>query len=148
MLRPSAVWLGWATLALWVLTILLWMLHVGGHDLPAAVSRLTVVLAVVSSTAWLGLGLARSLRGKSGRDRWVALLLPALLLLSLAVRFTGLSHEVDGRYYLDEGTYYHHASAIDEGKWLRLSPRQRCSRSRQQLRHCCSWLRNQPTLHR
>jgi hypothetical protein len=96
------------------------MLHVAGHDLPA-VSRVAVVVALASSAAWLGLLLARSFSGKSGRDRWMVLLLPALLVLSLSVRFTGLSHEVDGRYYLDEGTYYHHASAIDEGKWLRLS---------------------------
>jgi Dolichyl-phosphate-mannose-protein mannosyltransferase len=118
--RLSVFALGCAAAVLWSLTVLLWMLHVGGyehHTLP----RITVVLALVSSTAWLGLLLARSLRGRSGRERVLALLLPALLLLSLAVRFTGLSHEVDGRYYLDEGTYYHHASAIDDGRWLRLS---------------------------
>ncbi len=51
----------------------------------------------------------------------LALLLPALVVLALAVRFTGLSHEVEGRYYADEGTYYHHASKIVGGQPLRLS---------------------------
>jgi 4-amino-4-deoxy-L-arabinose transferase-like glycosyltransferase len=43
-------------------------------------------------------------------------LLPALLVLALVVRLIGLEHEVEGRYYLDEGTYYHHAIQILEGE--------------------------------
>ncbi|HEY0782902.1 MAG TPA: glycosyltransferase family 39 protein, partial [Thermoanaerobaculia bacterium] len=34
------------------------------------------------------------------------------------VRLLGVDHEVTGRYYLDEGTYYHHATAIDDGQLL------------------------------
>ena len=49
------------------------------------------------------------------------LLLPALLALSLLVRCTGLAHEAEGRYYADEGTYYHHAKGIEAGQPLRLS---------------------------
>ena len=44
------------------------------------------------------------------------LLLPALLALAFVVRLVGLAHEVEGRYYLDEGTYYHHASEILAGE--------------------------------
>ncbi|HEX2224494.1 MAG TPA: glycosyltransferase family 39 protein, partial [Thermoanaerobaculia bacterium] len=32
-----------------------------------------------------------------------------------------IDHEVEGRYYRDEGTYYHHAAEINSGKPLRLS---------------------------
>lgn len=118
--RRVLAWAGWASIVSWALTIGFWMLHVGGrehHTLP----RITVVLALAASAVWLGGRLVGSLSGRSGRERFLALLLPALLLLSLAVRCVGLSHEVDGRYYLDEGTYYHHASGIDSGQWLRLS---------------------------
>jgi 4-amino-4-deoxy-L-arabinose transferase-like glycosyltransferase len=90
------------------------MLHVAGHDLPW-LARGAVVLAVLAGAVWLGDRLRRS------TDRRTALLLAGLVGLALAVRFTGLSHEVEGRYYLDEGTYYHHASEIDAGRWLRLS---------------------------
>jgi 4-amino-4-deoxy-L-arabinose transferase-like glycosyltransferase len=50
------------------------------------------------------------------KPRW---LLPALLVLALAVRFAGLGHEVEGRYYRDEGTYYHHATKILAGEVFR-----------------------------
>jgi 4-amino-4-deoxy-L-arabinose transferase-like glycosyltransferase len=40
----------------------------------------------------------------------------ALLVLALVVRLVGLGHEVEGRYYLDEGTYYHHATTILDGE--------------------------------
>src|SRR6185295_10886475 len=53
----------------------------------------------------------KGLRLRSGR-----FVLVALLVLALAVRLVGLGHEVEGRYYLDEGTYYHHATTILEGE--------------------------------
>jgi hypothetical protein len=106
----------WPAVAFAILAAALWMLHVGGHDAPW-LARGVVLLALISFAAWLGARLARSLREK----RAAAFVLPALLMLALAVRFIGLSHEVEGRYYLDEGTYYHHASEIDAGRWLRLS---------------------------
>lgn len=105
--------LGWSATALWAAVVLLWMLAVGGHQAPAALCRLAVVAAVLSAAAWLAVRISRS--SPAG------LLLATLLVVSLAVRFIGLSHEVEGRYYLDEGTYYHHASEIDAGRWLRLS---------------------------
>jgi hypothetical protein len=37
------------------------------------------------------------------------------------VRLAGISHEASGRYYADEGTYYHHATKIDEGEILNAS---------------------------
>ncbi len=40
----------------------------------------------------------------------------ALLVLAFAVRLLGLGHEVEGRYYQDEGTYYHHATTILDGE--------------------------------
>jgi len=95
-----AKFLGYAALGLWGLTILLWMLHVGGHDVPALACGV-VILALVASAAWVTVRLDRAWSWRSGRERALVFLLPALLILSLAVRFTGLSHEVDGRYYLD-----------------------------------------------
>jgi hypothetical protein len=118
--RPILAWAGWASIVSWALTAGFWMLHVGGHE-HHTVPRITAVFALAASAVWLGGRLVRSFPGRSGRERVLVFLLPLLLVLSLAVRFTGLSHEVDGRYYLDEGTYYHHASAIDDGRWLRLS---------------------------
>jgi hypothetical protein len=108
--------LGLASAAFAAMVAALWMLHVGERDAPW-LARGIVLLAFASFSAWLGARLARSFREK----RAAALVLPALLVLALVVRFIGLSHEVEGRYYLDEGTYYHHASEIDAGRWLRLS---------------------------
>jgi len=116
----STFTLGCAAAALWVLTILFWMLHVGGHE-HHTLPRITVILALLVSATWVTVRFVRAWSWRSGRERALIFLLPALLVLSLAVRFTGLSHEVDGRYYLDEGTYYHHASEIDKGNPLRLS---------------------------
>lgn len=92
-----------------------------GHGLPAVLDRIVVVAALGLTAIW-GFGrLRRSLEGKRGRVLAAALLLPSLLALALVVRFVGLSHEVEGRYYLDEGTYYSHASAINAGTPFRLS---------------------------
>lgn len=104
-----------------VLVILVWLLDILGHGLPAVIDRIVVVVTVLAVVAWLALLLVRRVAGKRGRDLALALLLPALVVLSLAVRFIGISHEVEGRYYADEGTYYHHASKIVEGQPLRLS---------------------------
>ncbi len=117
-MAPKA--LGCTALCLWALTILLWLLHVAGHDVPALACGV-VILTLLASAAWVTVRFVRAWSWRSGRERALIFLLPALLVLSLAVRFTGLSHEVDGRYYLDEGTYYHHASEIDKGNPLRLS---------------------------
>lgn len=114
-------WLGLGTAILWIAVVLLWLLDAFGQGLPAALDRITVVAALILTAIW-GFGrFRRSVAGKRGRDLAAALLLPSLLALALVVRFVGLSHEVEGRYYLDEGTYYSHATAINAGKPFRLS---------------------------
>ncbi len=112
---------GWLPAFLWALVVLLWWIDVGGASPPLILSRAAVLLAVAATAAWLIRLLVRRLAGKRGWALAAAAVLPALLVLSLTVRCVGLSHEVEGRYYLDEGTYYHHASEINAGRMLRLS---------------------------
>src|SRR5262249_27488103 len=68
--------------------------------------------------AWVAAALGARLVGRRGKELAAALALPALLAVALAVRFAGIASEVGGRYYLDEGTYYHHATLIDGGELL------------------------------
>lgn len=103
--------LGWCSLSLWGALLLLWLLDALGHGLPAALDRAVAVAATAAGAGWIGVSLAR-------RQSWT---LAALLALSLAVRLIGIDHEVDGRYYDDEGTYYHHATKINGGEVLRFS---------------------------
>jgi len=104
----------------------LWLVDVigqgeAGHAVPEAVSRGAIVAALAAGAAWVAAALAARLAGRRGWALGAALVLPAVLVLSLAVRFAGIDSEVSGRYYLDEGTYYHHATMIDRGEVLRLS---------------------------
>ncbi len=118
-LRPA---LGSGSLALWAVTALLWLLDITGHGLPAVLARACALAAVATGAAWIGASILARARRAAGDRAWAAaLLLPFLLVLSLAVRFIGIGHEVEGRYYLDEGTYYHHASEINQGDVLRFS---------------------------
>jgi hypothetical protein len=117
---------GWAAVALAAAVAGLWLLDVvrqmeAGHAVPEALSRAVVVAALAAGAAWLAAALAARLAGRRGWALGAALVLPALMALSLAVRFAGIDSEVSGRYYLDEGTYYHHATMIDRGEVLRLS---------------------------
>ena len=112
---------GAAAALLWAAVLLLWWIDVGGASPPLLLSRTAVVLAVVATAVWLTRLLVRRLAGLRGWALVTAAVLPALLVLALVVRCVGLSHEVEGRYYLDEGTYYHHASEINAGRMLRLS---------------------------
>jgi hypothetical protein len=107
--------------ALWAVVLLLWGMDVGGASPPPLLCRAAVVLAFAATTVWVFRWLLGRLAGLRGRALVAATVLPALLVLSLVVRCIGLSHEVEGRYYLDEGTYYHHASEINEGRMLRFS---------------------------
>jgi hypothetical protein len=95
------------------------ILSPGDVAVPAAVSRVAILAFLAAAAWWLGAGLAARVAGRRGRELAVALLLPGLLALALLVRLAGVESEVGGRYYLDEGTYYHHAAAIDEGEVLR-----------------------------
>ena len=110
---------GAAAAFLWAAVLLLWWIDVGGASPPLLLSRAAVVLAVVATAVWLTRLLVRRLAGLRGWALAAAAVLPALLVLALVVRCVGLSHEVEGRYYLDEGTYYHHASEINAGRMLR-----------------------------
>jgi hypothetical protein len=114
---------GAAALALAVLAAALWLLDVGwrgrdGRGVPEALSRVAIAAALAAGAGWLAAALAARMAGRQGRELAAALLLPGLVVLSLAVRFAGIDSEVSGRYYLDEGTYYHHATAIDGGELL------------------------------
>lgn len=78
-------------------------------------------LAVVGLGALAGRELGRGWRAADLERRRTVRWLTVLVALALVVRFTGLSHEALGRYYLDEGTYYHHAAKINEGEPFRPS---------------------------
>lgn len=96
----------------WSLLVALWLLAVGARLGGAvALARVVLPLAVAATAVWSYLWLRNHMRSR----RW---LIPVLLALSLAVRLTGADHEVSGRYWGDEGTYYRHAMQIDEGKLL------------------------------
>jgi 4-amino-4-deoxy-L-arabinose transferase-like glycosyltransferase len=110
-----------AALGLWALVVLCWGLDIGGHGLAEPVSRLAIAAALAAAAAWGAARLVARWAGCSRRERAAAAVLPALLLLALTVRVVGIASEVEGRYYLDEGTYYHHATAIDDGEVLRRS---------------------------
>ena len=115
-----------AAAALSVAVVGLWLLDIlrqgeDGQAVPEALSRGAIVAALAAGAAWLAAALAARLAGRRGWALGAALVLPALLALSLAVRFAGIDSEVSGRYYLDEGTYYHNATMIDRGEVLRLS---------------------------
>ncbi|HTQ80560.1 MAG TPA: glycosyltransferase family 39 protein [Thermoanaerobaculia bacterium] len=109
---------------LWASLVLLWGLDItragmGVCHLPRLAATLLLAALLVLASA-LGLRLSTAVR-TGGSRRAAALALAALLALALVVRLAGISHEASGRYYADEGTYYHHASKINEGEVLRLS---------------------------
>lgn len=114
--------LGWATAALWAGAVLLWVLDILGvpdGGMAPAMDRAVLLAALVAGAAWLVTWLATgALRARAVGGHRAFLV---LILLSFAVRLVGIEHEVEGRYYRDEGTYYHHASEINAGKPLRLS---------------------------
>jgi len=98
--------------AAWSLLGALWLLAVGARfGWAASLARAALPLTLLATAVWACLWLLAHLRTR----RW---LIPALLALSLAVRLIGADHEVSGRYWGDEGTYYQHATQINEGKLL------------------------------
>ncbi len=132
-MRPGARWPPWrrrwglAALLLAGVVVALWLLDITGpvdegrHWVPQGLARLAIAAALAAGAAWLAAWLTARLAGRRGRELAAALALPGLLALSFGVRFAGLDSEVSGRYYLDEGTYYHHATEIDGGDVLRRS---------------------------
>ncbi|MEA2693828.1 MAG: hypothetical protein QOJ16_3215 [Acidobacteriota bacterium] len=114
---------GWQAAALWTLLVVLWLLDITQTPHALAIRRLAAavaVLAVLATLRWLG-GLLRDAVRAGGERRAAAVALSLVVVLALAVRLAGISHEASGRYYADEGTYYHHATKIDEGEVLRRS---------------------------
>ncbi len=101
-----------AAIAAWSLLGALWLLAVGAR-FGGAVSLAKVVfpLSLAATAVWAFLWMRTHVRTR----QW---LIPALLALSLVVRLIGADHEVSGRYWGDEGTYYQHATQINEGKIL------------------------------
>jgi 4-amino-4-deoxy-L-arabinose transferase-like glycosyltransferase len=115
--------IGGLTAALWALLVALWLLDITGSLHTPAVSRVAAavaILAVLGTLGWLGGLLGAAVRA-GGERRATAIALSGVVLLALAVRLAGISHEASGRYYADEGTYYHHATKINEGEVLRRS---------------------------
>jgi Dolichyl-phosphate-mannose-protein mannosyltransferase len=118
-----AVGLAAGVIGLWLLDVT-WLDSAAGPGLRRALAgaaAVMVVAALVAGAGWLAAVLGERLRGLRGRALAAALVLPGLVALSLVVRFAGIDSEVTGRYYLDEGTYYHHATAINDGEVLRRS---------------------------
>jgi hypothetical protein len=101
-----------AAVAAWSLLAALWLLAVGaGFGWAVPLARVAFPLTLLATAVWAYQWLRAHLRTR----QW---LIPVLLALSLAVRLIGADHEVSGRYWGDEGTYYQHATQIDEGKLL------------------------------
>ncbi|MEP7010020.1 MAG: glycosyltransferase family 39 protein [Acidobacteriota bacterium] len=98
--------------AAWSLLAALWLLSVGARFGGAvSLARVIFPLALAATGGWAFLWLRTHVRTR----QW---LIPTLLALSLVVRLIGADHEVSGRYWGDEGTYYQHATQINEGKLL------------------------------
>ena len=115
----SALWCG----GIGVAVVCAWLADVTGHGLPKPVLGALVVLAAITTLAWCLGWMVRVARRREGDPVGPFGLTPGrllliLLLLALAVRFTGLDHELAERYYADEGYYTRHASEINTGQLL------------------------------
>ncbi|HLE83760.1 MAG TPA: glycosyltransferase family 39 protein [Thermoanaerobaculia bacterium] len=108
-----------AVSVLWGAAIGLWLLSVTGRGAPASVERGAVALALLATFGVGGAWTVRAARRAGASRDPTSLLAPALFLLALAVRLVGLDHEVGELFYLDEGTYSHHAAQINRGHLLR-----------------------------
>jgi len=91
-------------------TVACWLGAALGWDAPLGVSRGLALAALLAGALLL-------LRLASRGPRWLLV----LVAVAVVVRLAGIEHEVEERYYLDEGTYYHHATEINAGKVLRYS---------------------------
>ena len=120
---PASRAAGVAALLLALLCVGLWIADVSArspylgeawHGLGLAHGvALTAFLAALA--LWAGLGFAGAVAA-GGRRRRRALALAAVLVVALALRLTGLDHELVDRPYLDEGTYWTHAQEINAGE--------------------------------
>jgi len=87
------------------------------HGVFTTAGRLLLPMAAFSAVAAVAVA-AKSALGSGNRQHQ---LLALALAMSFVVRLVGVDHEVDERAYRDEGTYYHHATKINEGEVLRFS---------------------------
>ncbi len=101
------------------LTLILWLIDIGGPGIPHWSARTAVVLALLGlswtvAAAWR----TRVRRVGSGVETW---LLPVLFGLALIVRFNGLGWEAGEGNYRDEGIYLATARRIHGGQTLQFS---------------------------
>lgn len=102
----------------WAAAVGLWLAEALGRPAPAPVARAVVGTAAALTVALVAAWVVRSARRARTERRFAPLVPPLLLVLALGVRFVGLDHEVAEGYYLDEGTYSHHAAQINRGRVL------------------------------
>lgn len=104
-----------------ILLVGCWLLDVAGRGGGAFASGGQALLVVsgllLAARATLAIRPALGRGRAARRRRWLL----ALVALALVVRLVGADHEVEERAYRDEGTYYHHASEINDGELLRWS---------------------------
>lgn len=112
-------WMGTAVSVSWLLCVLTWLWDVGGGGVPRGLAQAIVGGAgVISIVACLWMVGEISRRGTS-RSPWTAgRILLLLVLVSLAIHATGVTWEITGRYYRDEGIYYAAAGDINQGRLL------------------------------
>jgi len=112
-------WLGWGTAVGWLLIVLTWLWDVGGSGFPRGLAQAvvggTVVLSVLGCLWVVG---RMSRRGESQTPWTAGRILLLLVLVSLAVHWSGVAWELTGRYYRDEGIYYAAANDINQGELL------------------------------
>ena len=98
-----------------------WLAAVLQHPLPLPAGRALLTVAVIAGVAALVKGLRARLAETGARPSERRLLIAAIALttVALALRFSGLDHEIGGRYYQDEGTYLQHATKINGGEPIR-----------------------------
>ncbi|MCB1035818.1 MAG: glycosyltransferase family 39 protein, partial [Acidobacteria bacterium] len=114
--RPP--YLGGGALAVWLALAGCWIGFILSQAaLPRSLGRALLPLALLLTTGWLAKWAFSAIRRGPAPRR----ILLGLLAIALAVRLAGVDHEVEERAYLDEGTYYHHATKINEGEVLRFS---------------------------
>lgn len=116
--RPVRLMVLLAPAIAWAAAVALWLAEALGRPAPAPVARAVVGLAAALTLALVAAWVVRCVRRARTERSVVPLVPPLLLVLALGVRFVGLDHEVAEGYYLDEGTYSHHAAQINRGRVL------------------------------
>lgn len=112
-------WLSWGAVVGWLLTVLSWLWDVGGGGFPRGLAQAvvggTVGLSILGCVWVVG---RMSRRGESQTPWTAGRILLLLVLVSLAIHWSGVAWELTGRYYRDEGIYYAAANDINQGELL------------------------------